>query len=68
MHSARHCRQRAAQVRRLTESVLDPVLLEQLQIVASDYDQIADDMDELPATSRPADSPALPRAPFPNPR
>jgi hypothetical protein len=48
MHSARHYRQRAAQVRRLTESVLDPVLLEQLKIVASDYDQIADDMDKLP--------------------
>jgi hypothetical protein len=58
MHSARHYRQRAAQVRRLTESVLDPVLLEQLKIVASDYDQIADDMDNLAPTSRPADSPA----------
>jgi hypothetical protein len=68
MHSARHYRQRAAQVLRLTESVLDPVLLEQLKIVASDYDQIADDMDKLPTTSRPNDPPALPREPFPNRR
>jgi hypothetical protein len=45
MHSVQHYRQRAAQVRRLTESVLDPALLEQLQMVACDYDRIADDLE-----------------------
>jgi hypothetical protein len=43
MHSAQHYRQRAAQVRRLRESILDPALLEHLKIIARDYDQIADD-------------------------
>src|SRR5437763_16919297 len=46
MHSAQHYRQRAAQVRRLRESILDTALLEQLKIIASDYDQIADDMEK----------------------
>ena len=68
MHSAQHYRQRAAQVRRLRESVLDPALLKQLETVANEYDQIADHIDKPPATSRPADPPALPRAVFPNPR
>jgi len=68
MHSAQHYRQRAAQVRRLRESVLDSALLKQLETVANEYDQIADEMDKPLATSRPADPPALPRAPFPNPR
>jgi hypothetical protein len=51
MHSAQHYRKRAAQVRRLTESVLDPALLEQLKIVANEYDQLADAM-EKPRTRR----------------
>ncbi len=38
MHSAQHYRQRAAQVRRLRESVLDPALLKQLETVANEYD------------------------------
>ena len=54
MHSAQHYRQRAAQVRRLRESVLDPALLKQLETVANEYDQIADHIDKPPATSRPA--------------
>jgi hypothetical protein len=58
MHSAQHYRQRATQVRRLTESVLDPALLQQLKTVANEYDQIADDIDKSQATSRPADPPA----------
>ena len=62
MHSVQHYRQRAVQVRRLTESVLDPALLKQLETVANEYDQIADDMDKPPATSRPADHAALPLA------
>ena len=62
MHSAQHYRQRAAQVRRLRESVLDPALLKQLETVANEYDQIADDMDKPPATSRPADHAASPLA------
>ena len=68
MHSAQHYRQRAVQVRRLTESVSDPALLKQLQTIANEYNEIADHIDKPPATSRPADPPALPRAPFPNPR
>ena len=68
MHSAQHYRHRAVQVRRLTESVSDPALLKQLQTIANEYNQIADHIDKPPATSRPADPPALPRAPFPNPR
>src|SRR5947207_2320051 len=58
----------AAQVRRLRESVLESALLKQLETVANEYDQIADHIDKPPAISRPADPPALPRAPFPNPR
>ena len=68
MHSAQHYRHRAVQVRRLTESVSDPALLKQLQTIANEYNEIADHIDKPPATSRPADPPALPRAPFPNPR
>jgi hypothetical protein len=45
MHSAQHYRQRAAQVRRLTESVLDPALLQQLESFANEYDQIADHLE-----------------------
>ena len=62
MHSAQHYRQRAAQVRRLRESVLDPALLKQLETVANEYDQIADHMEKPPATSRPADHAASPLA------
>jgi hypothetical protein len=58
MHSAQHYRQRAVQVRRLRDSVVDSALLKQLETVANEYDQIADDMRKLPATSRPAESPA----------
>ena len=80
MHSAQHYRQRAAQVRRLTESVLDPALLEQLQMVAGDYDRIADDL-ERPhsrtagldhhggaSVSQRDDRQAAPTAPLPFPR
>jgi hypothetical protein len=79
MHSAQHYRLRAAQVRRLTESVLDPALLEQLQMVAGDYDRIADDL-ERPhsrtagldyggaSASQRGDRQAAPTAPLPIPR
>jgi hypothetical protein len=79
MHSAQHYRLRAAQVRRLTESVLDPALLEQLQMVAGDYDRIADDL-ERPhsrtagldhggaSASQRDDRQTAPTAPLPFPR
>jgi hypothetical protein len=77
MHSAQRYRQRAAQVRRLTESVLDPALLQQLETVANEYDQIADHLERphsgtaeiggASATQR-DDRQAAPTAPLPIPR
>ena len=79
MHSAQRYRQRAAQVRRLTESVLDPALPQQLETVANEYDQIADHLERpqsgtaeidhggASATQR-DDRQAAPTAPLPIPR
>jgi len=45
MHSAQHHRERAAHVRRLAEWVSGPALREQVETVASEYDQISDNLD-----------------------
>ena len=52
MHSAQHHREWAAYVRRLAEWVSGPALREQLETVASDYDQSTDDLDRPLATPR----------------
>jgi len=45
MHSAQHYRERAARVRTLANSDADRALRDQLEIVASDYDEIADELE-----------------------
>ena len=49
MHSAQHYRDRAAQARRLSESVSDDRLRLQLKTIAADYEQLADEVEKLPA-------------------
>jgi hypothetical protein len=44
MNSVQTYREKAAQARRLAKSVMDPAMQEQLEIAASDYDQMADEM------------------------
>ena len=50
MHSAQHHRERAAYVRRLAKWVSGPALREQIETVASEYDQITDNLDRPRAT------------------
>ena len=45
MNSAQEYRERAAQARRLGDSVLDPAVREQLETAAKDYDQMADELE-----------------------
>ena len=45
MHSAQHYRKRAARVRSLASSDADLALREQLESIASDYDEIADELE-----------------------
>lgn len=52
MHSARHYRERAVEVRRLADSVLDAKLQDRLMAVAREYDDMALHLD---GTSRPHD-------------
>ena len=42
MDGVQKYRQRAAQARRLAKSVTDPLICEQLEIAARDYDEMAD--------------------------
>jgi hypothetical protein len=50
MHSAQHRRERVSYVRRLAEWVSGSALREQLETVASDYDQITDNLERPLAT------------------
>jgi hypothetical protein len=45
MHAAQHYRERAARVRSLASSDADLALREQLESMASDYDEIADELE-----------------------
>ena len=45
MHAAQHYRKRAARVRSLASSDADLALREQLESMASDYDEIADELE-----------------------
>jgi hypothetical protein len=45
MHSVLHYRERAARVRTLASSDADLALREQLESMASDYDEIADELE-----------------------
>jgi hypothetical protein len=45
MHSATHYRERAVHLRRLAGTTADLALQEQLETVATDYDQIAGELD-----------------------
>jgi hypothetical protein len=44
MNSVQTYREKAAQARRLAKSVMDLPMREQLEVAASDYDQMADEM------------------------
>lgn len=46
MNAGQTYREKAAQMRRLAESVIDPAAREQLEIAAQDYDQMADEIAE----------------------
>jgi hypothetical protein len=52
MHSAQHYRVRAARVRSLASSDADLALREQLESMASDYDEIADELEQETETRR----------------
>ena len=52
MHSAQHYRERAARVRSLASSDADLALREQLERMASDYDEIADELEQETETPR----------------
>jgi hypothetical protein len=45
MHSAQHYRVRAAEIRKLAESVTNVALEAELQAVAREYEHIADSLD-----------------------
>jgi hypothetical protein len=46
MNSAQEYRERAAQARRLAKTVFDAALRERLETVASDYDRMADQLEQ----------------------
>jgi hypothetical protein len=52
MHAAQHYRERAARVRSLASSDADLALREQLESMASDYDEIADELEQETETPR----------------
>jgi hypothetical protein len=52
MHSVLHYRERAARVRTLASSDADLALREQLESMASDYDEIADELEAQETETR----------------
>jgi hypothetical protein len=52
MHAAQHYRERPARVRSLASSDADLALREQLESMASDYDEIADELEQETETPR----------------
>ena len=45
-NTANKYRERAAHARRLSESISDPALRAQMEMVANDYDRMADDIEQ----------------------
>lgn len=54
MDGVQKYRQRAAQARRLAKSVTDPLICEQLEIAARDYDEMADRAEKASTKESPA--------------
>jgi hypothetical protein len=52
MEAGQEYRMRAAQARRLSRSVTDPLMREQLEMAARDYDQMANQQDNA-STAKP---------------
>jgi hypothetical protein len=56
MDTDQEYRDRAAQARRVAESVKDPLIREQLEVAAGDYDEMADQAEEA-STKESGDKP-----------
>jgi len=52
MNTVQEYREKAAQARRLADSILDPAVREQLETAARDYNQMADQLEESSARGR----------------
>ena len=52
MNTVQEYREKAAQARRLADSILDPAVREHLETAARDYDQMADQLEECSARGR----------------